>query len=193
MHEIKLSLIIEEGHPAYEWAKNQSDAVGAFGHLGTHIDCYQSTPEKTHYEVDTLIIDCTKEMPSVKEIEALNISGKALILFTGNMEKNGYGTPEYGAMNTHLKSNALDAILLKSPAFIIIDSYGIGAHGEEHIKFDRRCESKDCFVIENVAVSHIFPGSCQKLNISIDTSSGSTGKRCLVTAISAKHPATPPL
>ncbi len=46
MYEKQLSLVIEPGHPAYEWAKNQSDSVSAFGHIGTHIDCYESEPEK---------------------------------------------------------------------------------------------------------------------------------------------------
>ena len=185
MYKKQLSLVIEAGHPAYEWAKKQSDSVRAFGHIGTHIDCYESEPEKANYEVNAAIINCTDKMPSEKNLETLDISGKALVLFTGNIEKNGYGTSEYGAMNTVLNSKILDFILLKSPAFIIIDSYGIGAHGEEHIAFDKRCESNDCFVIENVILSQVVIASLQKLIISFDKSSKSTGKKCIVTAICA--------
>jgi hypothetical protein len=185
MYKKQLSLVIETGHPAYEWAKKQSDSVSAFGHIGTHIDCYESEPEKANYEVSAAILNCTDKMPSENDLGTLDISGKALVLFTGNIEKNGYGTSEYGAMNTVLESKTLDFILSKSPAFIVIDSYGIGAHGEEHIAFDKRCESNDCFVIENVILSPVVISSLQKLKISFDKSSKSTGKRCIVTAICA--------
>jgi len=185
MYRKQLSLVIEPGHPAYEWAKKQSDSVSAFGHIGTHIDCYESEPEKADYEVSVAIINWTDKMPSENDLESLDISGKALVLFTGNIEKNGYGTSEYGAMNTVLESKTLDFILSKSPAFIVIDSYGIGAHGEEHIAFDKRCELNDCFVIENVILSEVVISSLQKLKISFDKLSKSTGKRCMVTAVCA--------
>jgi len=185
MNEINLSLIVEEGHPAYEWAKRQSDAVSAFGHIGTHIDCYDCEPELTDYEVDAVTINCTDHMPLINDVDSVDIAGKALVLFTGNVDNNGYGTPEYGAMATSLHSDVLDYILLKSPLFIVIDSYGIGAHGDEHIRFDKRCESAGCFVIENVNLSLAVVSSLRKLKISFDKLSKSTGKRCQVTAILA--------
>jgi hypothetical protein len=64
-----------------------------------------------------------------------------------------------------------------------MDSYGIGAHGEEHISFDKRCESMGCFVIENVNLSQRVALIVQALNISFDNSSASTGRRCQVTAL----------
>ena len=186
MYEENISLVVEEGHSAYEWAKRQSDAVSAFGHIGTHIDCYEAEPEKADYEVEAVTINCTEKMPSVNDFDALDISGKAIILFTGNSEKNEYGTPEYASRNTALQSDVLDVLLLNSPLFIVIDSYGIGAHGDEHIGFDKRCESKGCFVIENVNLSLALTASLRKLRISFDKSSKSTGKRCQVTAICSK-------
>ena len=185
MREENISLIVEKGHSAYEWAKRQSDAVSAFGHIGTHIDCYDAEPEKSNYEVEALTINCTEKMPSLSDVASVNISGKALVLFTGNIEKNDYGTSEYASMNTALHTDVLDALLSKSPLFIVIDSYGIAAHGDEHIGFDKRCESKGCFVIENVNLSLALTTSLQKLKISFDKSSKSTGKRCQVTAICA--------
>ncbi|MDO6618541.1 MULTISPECIES: hypothetical protein [unclassified Shewanella] len=183
MHEQKLSLVIESGHPAYEWAKKQSDAVGAFGHIGTHIDCYDSEPLEAQYEVDVVVINCTHEMPSVDDLEPLALADKALVLFTANIEQNGYGTPNYGVMNTALTSDAIEQILLNAPAFIVIDSYGIGSHGDEHIGFDKRCESKGCFVIENVNLSAAVTHSMVKLKIAFDKDSKSTGKRCDISAI----------
>ena len=178
MYHANLSLVIEEGHPAFEWAKKQSDSVHAFGHIGTHIDCYESTPEKRAYEVSSVVIDCTEKMPSVEGIESQCLSGKALVLFTGNVERNRYGTPAYGAMATSLDREVLDTILRQSPAFIVIDSYGIGAHGEEHIRFDKTCEANGCFVIENVNLSQNHIHSLKKLRISFDRLADSTGKRC---------------
>ncbi|WP_354625440.1 hypothetical protein [Psychromonas sp. MME2] len=183
MYEENLTLIVEKGHAAYEWAKRQSDAVSAFGHIGTHIDCYDSEPEKNDYEVEVVTVNCTEKMPSVDDLVSLDMSGKALILFTGNVENNNYGTPEYGSMDTTLYSDVLDFILLTPPLFIVIDSYGIGAHGDEHIGFDKRCESKGCFVIENVNLSLATTPSLRKLKISFDKLSKSTGNRCQVIAV----------
>jgi kynurenine formamidase len=183
MYKKQLSLLIEEGHPAYEWAKKQSDSVSAFGHIGTHIDCYESEPEQAKYEVAAQVIDCTDRMPLLSDFEHLDISGKALVIFTGNVEINGYGTPDYGAMDTSLKTEVVDCILAKAPAFIVIDSYGIGSHGDEHIRFDKRCESNGCFVIENVNLSRAVVGKINKLQVEFDKSSQSTGKRCEVTAL----------
>lgn len=160
-----ISLLINEDHPAYQWAKKQSDSVNAFGHIGTHIDCYTKVPENSHYITDTLLLDCTQVMPCIDDIEKLDIVGKSLVLFTANLENNGYGTPEYGKTYTALDSDVLDAILAKNPAFIVIDSYGIGAHGDEHISFDKRCEENDCFVIENVVLNHEMAVTSQRLPV----------------------------
>ena len=185
MHKEQLSLFVEEGHPAYEWAKKQSDSVSAFGHIGTHIDCYGSEPDKAKYEVEAVVLDCTNRMPLLTDIECLNISGKALVLFTGNIEKNNYGTLDYGTMDTSITEEILECILEKTPAFIVIDSYGIGAHGDEHIQFDKSCESNGCFVIENVNLSKAVVGKIKKLQINFDKSSTSTGKKCHLTAVCA--------
>lgn len=86
-------------------------------------------------------------------------------------------------MNTALESETIESVLLTPSAFIVIDSYGIGAHGEEHIRFDKKCESKGCFVIENVTLSNSLVFSLSELKISFDKASSSTGRRCLVTAV----------
>ncbi|MBF9018113.1 MULTISPECIES: cyclase family protein [unclassified Oceanispirochaeta] len=182
MNESKLSIEINSEHPSYIWAKNQSNSVNAFGHIGTHIDCYTKEPDKSHFELEVVTINCSNKMPSSKELKSLDISGKAVLLYTGNLETNGYGTPEYGAECTILKEDVLDQLLSKHPSFIMIDSYGIGAHGEEHISFDKKCEFYNCFVIENLCVSGNIAESIRDVIIEIDKTSDSTGKKCLVTA-----------
>ena len=107
---------------------------------------------------------------------------RALVLYTAKVEQNGYGTPAYGKAVTWLEAQVLDRLLEVAPAFIVIDSYGIGRHGEQHIAFDKRCESRGCFVIENVALSREVCSGLAGLAIDIDTASPSTGKRCEVIA-----------
>ncbi|MGF1700252.1 hypothetical protein L4D09_08055 [Photobacterium makurazakiensis] len=184
MNRQNISVDINESHPAYQWAKRQSDSVNAMGHIGTHIDCYTRVPAETKYRTSVHIIDCSQAMPTLEQIEGLDLAGKSLVLYTSNLEQNGYGNQNYGAQSTVLDSDVLDAVLAKSPAFIVIDSYGIGAHGDEHISFDKRCEQNTCFVIENVCLTEAMLKTMISLEISFDASSTSTGKRCDVIALS---------
>ena len=179
----KLNIEIQEEHPAYEWAKKQSDSVNALGHIGTHIDCYSKVPTESHYELDVELIDCLKEMPSKEVIENIDLKGKAVILYTDTLNKYGYGSKEYGEANTFLTENVLDFILSGKPRFIVIDSCGIGNHGEEHIKFDKKCEKEGCFVIENILINDFIAKSITQLEIKLDINNSSSGKPCEIYAI----------
>ena len=64
-----ISLSVNEDHPAYLWAKRQADAVNAFGHIGTHIDCYTKVPSQNHYLTDVVVIECNSAMPSIKVLQ----------------------------------------------------------------------------------------------------------------------------
>ena len=183
MQPVTLSLELTEDHPAYQWAKRQSDAVSAMGHIGTHIDCYTREPEEAFYCVETVVLDCRSGMPTVDEITRLNLSGKALVLYSGNLERNGYGNDIYAKTRTVLDSHVLDQILSKSPAFIVIDSYGIGGHGGEHQMFDKRCEQHGCFVIENITLTEPVAEQLAQLEITIDKTIQSSGKRVDVKGI----------
>ncbi|MCL6262406.1 cyclase family protein [Craterilacuibacter sp. RT1T] len=178
-----ISLEVGESHPAYQWAKRQSDSVGAFGHIGTHIDCYERSPDASRYEVDAVVIDCTQGMPEAGALAGLDLQGRALVLYTANVERNGYGAPAYGKMLTCLEERVLEQLLEMGPAFILVDSYGIGLHGEQHIAFDKKCEASGCFVIENVFLNREICAGLISLSISIDMASLSTGKRCEVIAL----------
>jgi len=178
MKKAGLSIEITEGHPAYRWAKRQSDSVNAMGHIGTHIDCYTHEPELAVYRVEAVVVDCSVRMPSLSAISSLNICDRALVLYTSNLETNGYGNSRYGETSTVLTQDVLDTILTMKPQFIVIDSYGIGAHGDEHIAFDKRCEACGCFVVENVALTRHVAGHLTSVDITIHQTTASTGKRC---------------
>ncbi|MCP4115801.1 MAG: hypothetical protein GY737_10415 [Desulfobacteraceae bacterium] len=183
MKKVNLSIEFTEDHPAYQWAKQQSDSVNAMGHIGTHIDCYSKEPTHTDYKVETVVVDCSAGMPSASIFSSLSLNGKALVLYTANLEKNGYGNDQYGKTPTILKDDVLDAILKKNPKFIVIDSYGIGSHGDEHIAFDKRCEKYGCFVIENVNLTGFVADHLTSIELSIDSKLASTGKRCDITGL----------
>jgi kynurenine formamidase len=179
----KLSLELSKEHPAYLWAKKQSDSVNALGHIGTHIDCYTVSPSEANYELEAELINCFNNMPNRSDIEKRNIRGKALILYTDVLNNHDYGTEKYGEANTFLSEPVLDYILSLEPKFILIDSCGIGNHGDEHIKFDKKCEKKDCFVIENIFMNQTIAKSITRIKIKIETNNSDTGKPCQVYAV----------
>ncbi|WP_430735537.1 hypothetical protein [Halodesulfovibrio aestuarii] len=180
MKLVPLHIEITEEHPAYRWAKSQSDSVNAIGHIGTHLDCYTTEPTKDTYEVDVVVFDCTKAMPTAAQFAESDLIGKAVVFYTCVLNSAGYGSDVYGKSKTFLTQKALDALLIRKPAFILIDACGIGNHGEEHQRFDKQCERQNCFVIENVLLSEEIVKSLRRIRIAVDLESPSTGKCCQV-------------
>lgn len=178
MKSVPLHIEITEDHPAYQWAKEQSDSVNAFGHIGTHLDCYTTKPRKDSYDVEAVVFDCTKTMPLAADFEMVDVCEKAVVLYTGTLESVGYGSEAYGKRKTFLTEEALDALLKRKPAFIVIDACGIGSHGNEHQKFDKRCEGHNCFVVENVMLSKDVIKRLSRLHLIVDLDTSSTGKPC---------------
>lgn len=91
----------------------------------------------------------------------------ALILHTGNLEENRYGTEEYFNKDTFIQEETLK--YSKKPLFIIIDSHGIAEKGLRHITFDKICEANGCHVIENADLSSIKNRKSIRLKILVDT------------------------
>lgn len=178
---MNLHIEIASSHPACEWLEKQADKIGARGHFGTHIDCYSSIPGQSNYQLATFIMDCRNQMPTAEEALSLpTLLGKALILHTGNMYKHDYGQTAYFDVDTILSQEALDIILSKKPSFILIDSYGIGSHGKDHIGKDVQCEASGCFVIENICIDPEMVNQIKNIQIEFDLEHPSTGKPCKV-------------
>lgn len=177
----RLHIELSEDHPAYQWANSQADRIGAKGHVGTHLDCYTAQPDFACREVEAYVYDAENAMPDSVAVAALpSLKGKALVLLTRNLQRNGYGCQDYFHTPTYLSSEVLDGILEKEPLLIIIDSHGIGRAGEEHQSFDKRCEARGCHVIENIDGT-LLPGeSWVHLHIEVDLSLASSGKPCKV-------------
>lgn len=175
-----LHIDVSENHPAYQWAKKQSDSVNAFGHIGTHLDCYTTQPRSNSYEVEAVVFECREGMPAAADFEKFDLKGKAVVLHTGVLAHCGYGTDKYVQQKTFLTSDALNALLSVKPAFVLIDACGIGRHGDEHQEFDKRCEKHGCFVIENILLTEESAKYLSSIKIDVDLSTSSTGKPCQV-------------
>lgn len=179
---MNLHIELDTSHPAYEWLEKQADKIGAKGHFGTHIDCYTSVPEQNEISLPVLVLDCHHEMPTLETVVALpQLLGKALVLYTGNMYRNDYGSKAYfDEMDTSLQKDVLLKILEKSPKLILIDSYGIGKHGQHHIERDKMCEAVGCYVIENICIAPESISEIQMIRVNFDLDYPSTGKPCTV-------------
>lgn len=180
---MNLHIELDKSHPAYEWLEKQADKIGARGHFGTHIDCYTSVPSQSEFRLPVYILDCQYGMPTLEEASALpQLLDTALILYTGNMYRNGYGSKAYfDQTETFLEKETLLHILDKSPQLILIDSYGIGKHGPNHMELDKTCEAAGCYVVENISIAPEEMSKIREVSVRFDLDYPSTGKPCTVT------------
>lgn len=180
---MNLHIELDTTHPAYVWLETQADKIGARGHFGTHIDCYTSLPREDEFYLSVHMLDCRRGMPSPEEAAALpSLRNKALILHTGNMYNNDYGSgPYFDQMDTTIDKEALRRILDKLPQLLLIDSYGIGSHGRDHIERDMACEAAGCYVVENIRIAPDQIQAIHEIHVGFDLDYPSTGKPCTVT------------
>ncbi len=176
-----LHLKLNDSHSAYNWLRSQADRVGAAGHIGTHIDCYTTIPAKSLYTVECMLVNY-EDLSSI-EFQSIDLRDRALVIYTGNVERNTYGSTEYNSKDTSVDIDLLRDILQAKPQFILIDSYGIGAHGKQHISHDILCEESGCFVVENVNLKKEVLSSIKVVKIEIDIDNISTGKPCCIVEI----------
>ena len=47
----QLHIKLEVDSPLIQWVNAQADSIGARGHIGTHLDCYTTVPEKEEYQI----------------------------------------------------------------------------------------------------------------------------------------------
>lgn len=181
--EMNLHIELDISHPANAWLEKQADKIGAKGHFGTHIDCYTSVPEQDEFDLPVYVLDCQQGMPTTEEASALpSLADKALILYTGNLYRNDYGSKAYfDETDTSIQKEVLLRILDKSPRLILIDSYGIGKHGNHHIELDKMCEANGCYVVENIRITPDDVEQIKTIHVKFDLNYPSTGKPCTVT------------
>lgn len=150
--KIRLTCLINEENPAYLWAKQSDNPHFAMGHVGTHIDTYLKKAIPSEYKVSRAVLfSCPdKEEISLADIDLEAVQcGDFVLLHTGWIEKFAYGSKEYFYEHPYCSDELIYALLNKKVRFIGIDCAGIKRH-EEHEKFDRICEEKNVYVVENM-------------------------------------------
>ena len=182
--DIKLHIELNNNNSVNSWLDAQADRVGAKGHIGTHLDCYTTVPQQREYTISTYVVDCREAMPDDIFFQSLPmLNDSVLVFYTGNMESNAYGSEDYLSRSTFLSKKALSVLMEKYPKFILIDSYGIGAHGNNHIEYDKLCESVGCHIIENIYLDSELVRTLKEVRIYIDIDNASTGKPCLIHSV----------
>ncbi|WP_278967015.1 hypothetical protein [Phocaeicola coprocola] len=110
-----LHIKLNKNSPPIKWADAQADRIGARGHVGTHLDCYTTVPEKSEYNITAMVLDCQNGMPKLDNVKSFTtLENMALLLHTANLEKNEYGTDMYFATDTFLCEEVLHSILEKN-------------------------------------------------------------------------------
>ena len=84
----------------------------------------------------------------------------------------GGEAPQFGLLT--------EALLAKHPAFVVIDSHGLGKSGAVHAGIDKRCEAEGCHVIENADLSSLSEERRLHLRIEVELDHPSTGKPCRI-------------
>ena len=149
------------------------------GHIGTHMDCYMEASRYKEYGTDAVVVDCRNGLPADEYFNNLDIEGKALVLYTGNMATNDYATKDFFMFDMKLNWDSLAALLYNHPKFILIDSHGLGMFSQ-HRLFDMECEKNGCFLIMCLMLEGEEILNIKKLKIEIDKEMPSTGKPCRV-------------
>lgn len=123
------------------------------GHLGTHFDVMDKEFPLEYTETPALIFDVSHVDGREIDITDIDLSqikkGMFVALYTGFIEKEGYGTAVYFKDHPVLSYALIDALIQKEIAIIGIDFAGI-RRGKEHPPADQKCADHGVFVIENL-------------------------------------------
>lgn len=123
------------------------------GHLGTHFDVMDKEFPLNYTERGAVLFDVSHV--ENREIDTADIDfsriekGMFVALYTGFLEKEGYGTAVYFQEHPVLSYALIDALVEKEIAIIGVDFAGI-RRGSEHPPADQKCADHGVFVVENL-------------------------------------------
>lgn len=127
--------------------------LSKFGHFGTHFDVMNKTFPLEYGELNGRIFDVSGV--AGRDIETSDIdlgkvqAGDFVILRTGVMEREAYGSPQYFSEGPQLSRNLLEQLAQKKIALVGIDMAGV-RKGREHRAADQFFADQDIFVVENL-------------------------------------------
>lgn len=139
--------------PAMVKTAQENEKRVLVGHLGTHIDIMDKTFPLDYLEKEGIIFDVSdyngQEINLTKE-ELNKIDENMFVLFyTGFIDKEEYGSPNYFKNHPELNDELIDNLIAKKVALIGIDCAGI-KRGAKHPLTDQKLADKNIFVVENL-------------------------------------------
>lgn len=163
--------------------------MASFGHLGTHFDVMNKEFPLDNAQVSGIVFDVSRV--SDRDIEPADIliediqEKDFVMLYTGFMHKEPYGTKAYFTSHPQLSEALIDALLDKRVSMIGIDCAGV-RRGVEHTPMDQYCADRGVFIIENLCnlekVLVDKPAARFRVNTFPVNFEGMTGLPCRVVA-----------
>lgn len=188
MKYIDLTLQVSKMNKFYKWAEVQPNKGVVMGHVGTHIDIYETKQIPLEYMQTRGVLFDVSHITD-REITSDDVDldyirpGDFVMLRTGCMERHPYGSGKYLKDSTLLSWELIEALCEEKIAFIGMDAPDI-RRGKEHIEAEKRLEKKGIYVVENMTnlkeVNRFE--ACKMLTMWLENEEA-TGIKCRVVAI----------
>ena len=157
---IDLTLHLTSDHPARSTMNQRDAALAQSGHFGTHLDRHGGSAIPLEYiKGRGILADITGAQGEIAAdmVSALPLLPGDFVFFrTGELERLGYGTPEYNASGPVFSWESVSVLTTRRVRFVGLDIRGL-RKGDEHNKADLICEAGGVFVIENLDKLSLLP------------------------------------
>lgn len=133
---------------------HENDKKALPGHLGTHFDVMNKDFPLEYVERKAIVFNLSN-VPNDRDIGIEDIllekieSDMFVALYTGFIEKEGYGGKAYFTKHPQLSHQLIEELITKNISIIGIDFAGI-RRGDEHPHNDQYCADRGIFIIENL-------------------------------------------
>lgn len=97
-----------------------------FGYIGIYMDCYMEVFCYKEYVIDVVVVDCWNGLLVDEYFNNLDIEGKVLVLYIGNMVINDYVIKDFFMFDMKFNWDFLVVLFYNYLKFIFIDLYGLG-------------------------------------------------------------------
>jgi kynurenine formamidase len=131
----------------------QNEKMTSLGHLGTHFDVADQEFRLANLRRRGRVFDVRGA--AGRDVEARDLDAARIekddfiLLYTGFLQQEGYGTPRYFRSHPQLSRELIELLLGKRVSLIGIDAAGI-RRGAEHTPIDRSCAQRGVFIVENL-------------------------------------------
>lgn len=154
MKHIDLTLQVHKTNRVYKMAQAQLKKEIVMGHVGTHIDIYETKTIPLDYiETRGIVFDVRhiedREITS-QDINVERVKEKDFVLIrTGVIETYPYGSGLYFKKNAVLSWELIEVLIQKKIYLLGIDGPDLRKE-KEHVEADKLCEKYGVYVVENL-------------------------------------------